>query len=800
MPITRQHRDARVRAEQRRFRRERDGVVWRAPELPRYYYLDHFERFLGEVREARTELLGADELALLDGFAALPFHARCAYVRLANRRGYVFDLERLDYPEIEALPNAWGTLGDMGFTEPVPPTLHPDWLERLTRPDLLALLEQSVDASRFRKSWKKAELVRTVLDEVDPGALVVPTRYVAQARREPLNYLLYLYFGRIDDNLQAFTLHDLGLIERPDPGEEPLRRFDSPEEAKAAFFYARALHDLRHGTPAIAARLVQTRAAWPDPPCGQCEVERDRLLEKLGGLAEKSGDIDGALALYAASDAPACNERTVRVRHRRNEGDDRLQVRARLEAMIDDPASDEELVFAEDFYARKFGGKRTSAATDLVRAAATLTVDEAWRQQPERGALERFSARGIEAYRAENALWRTLFLLVFHDELRSDEDDSGWRTPEALRTGTFLAEHGEAIEAKLAALDDPESALRAVLDVVARYANESAPDEDDRNESDADAADWTEDEWDEEEPVPRRTPRGLDAVRALLTHAPPGAVASVLRRMAGEWRGTRDGFPDLMLVEADRLRFVEIKTAGDALRRNQLARMAQLRAAGFDVELVKVRYGVDPEQTYAVVDVETTGNRPGLHRITELAAVRVRGGRIVDEFQTLVNPKRPVPAHIARLTGITDEMVADAPEFAEVADRFEAFVGDAVFVAHNVNFDYGFVAAEFEMIDRRFRRPKLCTCASMRRHCPGHESYSLKRLCADLGIELETHHRALCDARAAAALLARVNERRETLGGSKGSADASVKTDPADPPLTSRSSISRTHPSHRNRT
>ena len=734
MPVTQRPRDARVRAEQRRFRRERAGLVWQAPELPRYYYLDHFERFLADVREARADLLGADELAFLDGFAGLPFNARCAYVRLANRRGYVFDLDRLDYPEIEAPHDAWATLAGTGFTEPVPPELRPDWLERLTRPELVALLTASVDASAFRRSWKKAELVRAALEETDPDALVVPARYVAQGRREALNYLLYLYFGRVDDNLQAFTLHDLGLAECPDASEEPARRFDAPEDAKAAFFYARALHDLRHGTASTAARLVEARAGWPEPPCAECDAERDRLLCTLGGLAERAGDLTGALALYAASDAPACNERAVRIRHRRNIGDDRDWVRARLEAMIDDPASDEELVFAEDFHARKFGGKRTSAATDLVRSAATLTVDEAWRQRPERGALERFAARGIEAHRTENALWRTLFGLVFWDELFGD-DEPGWRTPEALRAGTFLADHGGAIETKLAALDDPEAALDAVLDVVARHA-------------------------DEDNPLVRWSPHGLDAVRALLEHAPKGAVAHVLRRMAADWRNTRDGFPDLMLVEDGRARFVEIKTAGDALRRNQLARIAQLRAAGLDVELVKVRYGVDPEQTYAVVDVETTGTRPGLHRVTELAAVRVRGGKIVGEFQSLVNPKRPIPAHIARLTGITDEMVADAPEFAEVADRFEAFVGDAVFVAHNVGFDYGFVSAEFEMIDRTFRRPKLCTCASMRRHCPGHDSYSLKKLCADLGIELGTHHRALSDARAAAALLVHVNERR----------------------------------------
>ena len=105
-------------------------------------------------------------------------------------------------------------------------------------------------------------------------------------------------------------------------------------------------------------------------------------------------------------------------------------------------------------------------------------------------------------------------------------------------------------------------------------------------------------------------------------------------------------------------------------------------------------------------------------------------------------------------------MVADAPPFVDIADRFEAFMGEAIFVAHNVNFDYGFIAAEYEMIDRAFRYPKLCTCASMRRHYPGQDSYSLKRLCGQFGVTLDSHHRALCDARAAAELLRLINARR----------------------------------------
>jgi DNA polymerase-3 subunit epsilon len=106
-------------------------------------------------------------------------------------------------------------------------------------------------------------------------------------------------------------------------------------------------------------------------------------------------------------------------------------------------------------------------------------------------------------------------------------------------------------------------------------------------------------------------------------------------------------------------------------------------------------------------------------------------------------------------------MVAGAPVFAEVADSFMQFMGDGIFVAHSVNFDYGFIAYEYERLERRFRFPKLCTCAGMRRRYPGHQSYSLGNLCETYDIDLKEHHRALCDARAAAKLLNLINLKRE---------------------------------------
>ena len=215
-----------------------------------------------------------------------------------------------------------------------------------------------------------------------------------------------------------------------------------------------------------------------------------------------------------------------------------------------------------------------------------------------------------------------------------------------------------------------------------------------------------------------------------------------------------------MLVRENVLSFAEVKAEGDVLRRNQLTRIRQLRESDLDVGIYRVSWQIDPDQIYVVVDVETTGGRPPNHRMTEIGAVKILNGEVIDSFQSLLDPERHIPSHITRLTGITNEMVTDAPLFADIATDFAAFMEGAIFCAHNVNFDYGFVSAEYQRLDQWFRYPKLCTVQKMRQHYPGHASYSLKNLCLDFEISLDTHHRALCDAQAAAELLKLINLKR----------------------------------------
>ncbi len=126
---------------------------------------------------------------------------------------------------------------------------------------------------------------------------------------------------------------------------------------------------------------------------------------------------------------------------------------------------------------------------------------------------------------------------------------------------------------------------------------------------------------------------------------------------------------------------------------------------------------------------------------------------MVDSWQSLINTLRSIPSAITRLTGITNAMVAEAPVFAEVADEIERFTEDAIFVAHNVNFDYGFIRQEFARLQQYYRRPTLCTVQLMRKTHPGLTSYALAALSKHFSIPLTSHHRALHDARAAAELL-----------------------------------------------
>jgi DNA polymerase-3 subunit epsilon len=161
---------------------------------------------------------------------------------------------------------------------------------------------------------------------------------------------------------------------------------------------------------------------------------------------------------------------------------------------------------------------------------------------------------------------------------------------------------------------------------------------------------------------------------------------------------------------------------------------------------------------FAVVDVETTGGASWRgHRITDISIVEVLGGRIVDEYESLINPGRAIPPMITALTGITNDMTAAAPYFEHVADEVDRRLRGRVFVAHNAPFDWGFVSSELvRTAGDAPDVPRLCTVRMCRRLVPALRRRNLDEVTRHFGVTIHARHRAHGDALATARVLLRL--------------------------------------------
>lgn len=706
--------------------------------LKSHYYLEHFEEMIEFVLTHYDHTLESQHKAFVEEYRSLGRDARSLYIRFANRKGRIFYREYLRYPEIADIDGALEELTVSQFIGKPDEGHYRELLALQTKPVLIEKLRAaSAGPSAPGASAKKRIIVEYLVEQLPfeesfPGES--PDGYVLQQRVEMVDYLLFLYFGELRSGMTTFALRDLGVIKSGRFKTVFKPRFESLENALAAFRYSQLGTIIDQADLEELQTLASETVNWNESDDPEVEDKRHRTIHRLGRQAERAGDTETALEVYRSSDRFPSTERTARLLIQQGK---REEAAAFLSRLIEDPSCDEELLFAEDFYERKFEKKKTGRLTSMLRDARTIGLDESSRDRPEAAAVRFFQKEGADAIHAENDLWNQLFGLLFWDILFEDDDaaiHNAFETrPQGLRSESFFHRFAGQIEAILA--ESPER-------ILVRLTGTWEAKQDTYNRLFA---------WD---------PDIFEAACNLVKLAPPGAVQSILLDMAGNHKLTRSGFPDLMVLSDSEVSFVEIKAEGDSIRRNQLVQMERLRSVGFPVEVVRVRWTVDPDQEYVVVDVETTGGAPQWNRVTEIGAVRMRGDRIIEEWSSLINPGRRIPKNIVALTGITDEMVSSAPSFGDIADEFREFLGDAVFAAHRAQFDYGFIREEFRRIEEEFHLPKFCTVVGARRYFPGLPSYGLANLCREFNISLDSHHRALCDARATALILARINEKR----------------------------------------
>ena len=156
--------------------------------------------------------------------------------------------------------------------------------------------------------------------------------------------------------------------------------------------------------------------------------------------------------------------------------------------------------------------------------------------------------------------------------------------------------------------------------------------------------------------------------------------------------------------------------------------------------------GKEMYKNFAILDVETTGGKFNEEKITEISILVYDGTKIIDKFETLINPDKDIQPFVQRLTGITNELVKDSPKFKDVSENIFEITKDKIIVAHNVDFDYRIIKNEFQKINIKYQRDSLCTVDLSKLIFPDLKSYKLTNILSNFGIVNENPHRANSDA------------------------------------------------------
>ena len=704
-------------------------------ELPEKYYHAHFNEFIHFITQQCAHLLDQEHQEFLSCYQQLCHDAQCMFVRVINRQGLFITLNKMFYHEINECLGQLAVLEQAYLLQKLEPDDVQVWLQQLTKIQLLEILEQYA-VSGVTKSASKQVLLDQVIHSCTNTQCLssdLAQQFRVKNFESRLAYILFLFFGDTSSGLDKFSMRDLGVLKTRQNIPKPTARFDNLEQAKSVFFYSYKLGQLNCNDLDIQKYAVSNLSTFkhPEPAinCAQSKQLQGEFFYLLGKQLLPEYPML-AMEYLCASTHHKAQEKWLRELYKLGEKD---RVKTELENIIDNSLDDTLLLFAEDFYERKFHQVKVSKLTQKLRNDSyKLVIDEIHKDQVEKGVKYYYQNLGATALRTENRLFNALFGLTFWQELFNQQVDSIAtefdRRPKVVKENTIYEMLAEAIEQRLLMFSKPQNAIAYLTKIAAQY-------------------------YGQPNGMFRWNTQIIQIISIFLNAAPSESVVVHLRAMAQNYHGLNDGYPDLMIIENGELRFEEVKAPGDSIRPNQYVSMNALQYAGFDVRICRVKWFVDPMQTYVVVDVETTGGRQPQHRITEIGAVKMINGEIVDTWSSLINPQRHISKFITKFTGISNDMVKDAPLFSEVADSLSEFMQNCVFVAHNVNFDYGFFKQEYQRIDRYFKMPKLCTVRETRKYFPGLKSYSLGNLCATFEIPLESHHRALCDAEAAAALL-----------------------------------------------
>ncbi|MEQ8471915.1 MAG: VRR-NUC domain-containing protein [Marinoscillum sp.] len=535
--------------------------------LPPKYYLDYFKYLLDFIQNGSSHLLNQTDRDFLDLFNHLSEDAQCLMVRMMNRKGEYFRLEKFKYEEIENIPQAAEELVEAEIISLEPPE---DFiLFRLFTKSELHHLYPDRD---FDKKYKEDILLELAEENASDDYQTLNAHYSIMhfLRQEQIEYFKLLFFGHAHGMMTEFVIRDIGNVKLENLDDvEFTPWFDYEEEARSVFELYKWDRTIRHAMPVLLpeeiAELVSV-VNWSDflnhPKSRKIG---DRFMLRLGEYFEKAGLPEEAITYYSLARKHPARERRIRIHEKLDQPEAAREI---AEVALESPYNASERIFAEDYLAKK--SKRNYRSTTVkINSSPEIIIENPQGHRVEVHALSYYADLGYEGTHSENYLWRGLFGLVFWEELFGAGHASFHhplqRMPSDLHSEAFYENRKIDLENKISRFKSKKALIKHLEQTYQRKENINNH-----------LVGWHE--------------NLLPTLEACVSRLPLKGLSNVLMEISKNVKDNSAGFPDLFIWKDKDYQFYEIKSPNDHLSAQQLFWIDFMNKQKIKADILRVRY------------------------------------------------------------------------------------------------------------------------------------------------------------------------------------------------------------------
>ncbi len=535
--------------------------------LPPRYYLDYFNYLIEFIEKHSGHLLGDEDQKFIEEYRSLQTDAQCLFIRMLNRKGEFFRLDKLQYPEIEVYGASLDHLSQLDFIT----------LDDIVYPEVFRLFTKSELHKAFPElglhSMYKDEVLETLIEVSDDTyyqTLSSEWQIIRLLKQEQVNFLKFLFFGHNYGMMTEFVIRDVGNIKLENLDRHEFTTwFDTREEALATYELANLSRAFRLATEELLPDEIITlinpiewKHFFQFP---RAKKSADKLLLRIGEYLEKAEFTEDALKFYQLSERHPARERSIRILEKKDRMD---EARSIAEAASTNPLNATELLFVTDFLAKK-SVRNYRTTTKRIKESPAIEVVPDPSINVEQLACEYFIQEGYNAIHSENYLWRGLFGLVFWDVI-FDENHDSFHHPLQRQPSDLFDEHFytrridnlHAIQKKY----NTKQKLKSII--TNRYQEKEGI----------------------ANPLVGWHESLLPSLEEAVQRLPIKGLYNILFEMAKNVKYNSAGFPDLFIWKGKEYHFYEIKSPNDHLSAQQLFWIDFMQRNKIKAEVLRLNY------------------------------------------------------------------------------------------------------------------------------------------------------------------------------------------------------------------